>query len=101
MGVSSVMIGEINKRKKEFGIRITQGATLNTVSKEIFFEILLMSVFAGIVSLILIFLTDSNLLTIKIILKNLLTVIVIVSLISIIPILSLRRFNPIDLVKGD
>jgi ABC-type antimicrobial peptide transport system permease subunit len=99
MGVSSVMIGEINKRKKEFGIRITQGATLNTVSKEIFFEILLMSVFAGIVSLILIFLTDSNLLTIKIILKNLLTVIVIVSLISIIPILSLRRFNPIDLVK--
>lgn len=101
IGVSTVMIGEINKRKKEFGIRITQGATLNIIANEIFFEILFMSILGGILSLILTFMVDNNLLTIKVILKNLMIVIIIVTLISIIPIATLRKLNPINLIRGE
>lgn len=98
IGTSCIMLGQLNKRKKEFGIKIAMGATLNEIAKEIFLEVLVMVIIASIISLILNIKIGVGLTLIGI---NLVFVAIISILIAIIPVKEIKKMNVVELVKGN
>ncbi|WP_055071382.1 FtsX-like permease family protein [Clostridium massiliamazoniense] len=98
IGTSCIMLGQLNKRKREFGIKIAMGATLNEIAKEIFLEVLVMVIIASIISLILNIKVGVGLTLIGI---NLILVVIISFLIAIIPVREIKKMNIVELVKGN
>lgn len=98
IGTSCIMLGQLNKRKKEFGIKIAMGATLNEIAKELFLEVLVMVIIASIISLILNIKIGVGLTLIGI---NLVFVAIISILIAIIPVKEIKKMNVVELVKGN
>lgn len=96
IGTSCIMLGQLNKRKKEFGIKIAMGATLNEIAKDIFLEILAMATIATIISLIL---NIKNGIGFSIIGINIVLVTVISLIIAIFPIREIKKMKVIELVK--
>ncbi|MGL5087301.1 MAG: ABC transporter permease [Clostridium sp.] len=99
IGITCVLLGELNDRKKEFGIRIACGATTKILCKEMFIEIVIMIGISSIVSLLYRAMTKT--LSLNIALSNIAIMGLVVMIISIVPILRIRKMNPIDLVRGE
>lgn len=102
VGIASVMIGNLNGRKKEFGIKISQGASIKTLSKEIFYEVILTVLWATILSLIILFFRKlKSAFTIELILANIVFITIITILIALPIVLKVRKMNVVDLVRGE
>lgn len=104
IGITSIILGNLHKRRKEFGIRICAGATLTDLCKEISLEILLMNLSALALSYsYLFFFTDKkapvNIFNGIQLTINLLLILVLVIVISITPILIIRKMKPAELLK--
>lgn len=102
MGLIGVLIGQIDERKKEFGIRISCGAKITTLCKEVIFEVVILVGIAAVIPII-IGMRLSNDINTKIIvcLLNIGMILLITSISTIMPIMKLRKINPVDLVKGE
>lgn len=103
IGITSVLLGELNKRKKEFGIRLASGAKLFDICKEITFEIMFMMIFSSILSMILMKIGTSdqnNFISPYLILINIAIVAILTLIISLIPVLKIKKMNIIELVRG-
>lgn len=101
IGISAIFVKEIERRKKEFGIKISQGATINKICYEIICEILIMTFIALIISFILSMLKGQNMLSLEIMFKSTITMLVIVIISSICPLIKLKRQNIIDMLRGE
>lgn len=108
IGITSVLLGELRDRKKEFGIRISCGANIKTLCKEMFFEIALMIGISSVISIggmILKNLKDNNYESLTLgsytLFINIFVMIFLILIISILPILKIRKMNPVDLVRGE
>lgn len=97
IGTSCIMLGQLNKRKKEFGIKIAMGATLNEIAKDIFLEILTMAMIASIISLVL---NAKAGIGLSIVFINIILVTVIALIIGIFPIKEIKKMKVIELVRG-
>lgn len=96
VGTSCIILGQLNKRKKEFGIKIAQGATISDISRDIIIEILCIVIAASVISLLL------NLkigIGINILMLNLCLVAVMTVLIAIFPIREIKKMNVVELVR--
>lgn len=98
IGITCVLLGELNDRKKEFGIRIACGATTKILCKEMLMEIVIMIGISSIVSLA--YRVLSKTLSLNMALSNIGVMGLVVVIISIAPILRIRKMKPIDLVRG-
>lgn len=102
IGLMSVLIGEIRDRKKEFGIRLSYGATTMDICKELIIEVLLMLSISSVLSLGGMFLKNPlTVLNIRIIVYNIIFILILSLLIGIIPIVKLRKANVIELMRGE
>ncbi|MGL4109843.1 ABC transporter permease [Clostridium sp. LP20] len=106
IGVISVLLGEIKERRKEFGIRIACGATINDLCKELFFEVLYIMGACSLLSIVSLWLKQSLFITAKIInlnivLYNVGLVLILTLFIGIIPIIKLRKIIVADLMRGE
>lgn len=105
IGITSIITGELSKRKKEFGIRISSGATLKILTKEIIQEIFIMITISCILSVLssliknYIFYSSASL-SISFLGINILIIGVLTIIISILPIVKIRKMNVIDLIRG-
>ncbi|MDD7795914.1 ABC transporter permease [Clostridium sp. 'White wine YQ'] len=105
IGIISIIIGELHRRKKEFGIRICLGATVSNLCKEVFMEIGLISISSMILSYVFLYIkTDIKTIisTFNIIqlLVNILIICILTIIISIEPILIIRKMEPVELLKS-
>ena len=96
VGTSCIILGQLNKRKREFGIKIAMGATLKDISRDIIIEILCIVIAASIISL---FLNLKVGIGINILILNLCLVTVMTILISIFPVREIKKMNVVELVK--
>lgn len=96
IGTSCIILGQLKDRKKEFGIKIAMGATLNDICKDIILETLFMVIVASIISLLL----NINMgIGWSIVLINLIIVSITTLLISMFPIIEIKKMKIIDLVR--
>lgn len=96
VGTSCIILGQLNKRKREFGIKIAMGATLKDISRDIIIEVLCIVIAASIISL---FLNLKVGIGINILILNLCLVTVMTILISIFPVREIKKMNVVELVK--
>lgn len=104
LGVLGIFLTEVVKRKKEFGVRFTLGATSKHIEKLILGEMLVLFVTGGILSLIFMFLISkisSGLLFDFYILKIDLLILFMLMIGSALPILyKILRINPLEVISG-
>lgn len=101
LGIASTMIGDIKNRKNEFGIKISQGASINTICKEMIYEILILVSLSVILALI--FLLSKygiKAITIKLILTDIIIISLITTIISILPIRVIKKMEIVKLLRG-
>jgi putative ABC transport system permease protein len=105
IGIISIIVGSLHKRKKEFGIRICLGATTTTLCKEVFLEISIMSLSALALSYVILYFKTNiktiismfNILQLSV---NILIILTLTVIISIAPILIIRKMEPVELLKS-
>ena len=105
IGITSIIIGELYRRRKEFGIRICLGATISNLCKEIFVEIGLICISSMILSYVFLYIqtdikTIINKFNIIQLELNLLIIFLLTIIISIEPILIIRNMEPVKLLKN-
>ncbi|MGL5149557.1 MAG: FtsX-like permease family protein, partial [Clostridium sp.] len=101
LGITSTMLGELKRRKKEFGVRLSQGATINKICIELLIEIFLICLISSLFSLALVWWMNSAVtLSSRIILINLMYITILTCVISIIPLIFMRKMDIIELVRG-
>lgn len=102
IGIVTTILGQIDERRKEFGIRIASGATIQTLCLELLFEIGMLICIAVILSDVYLYFTNENFfMNLKVFIGNALFISVITVIISIIPIFNLRNVKPADLMRGE
>ena len=106
IGISSVLLGELNERRKEFGIRIACGANLKTLCKEMILEIFMMVTLSSVLSILFLLFkqllyTEVQYLGTTTLLLNFIVILILTIIMSFIPILKIRKFSVVDLVKGE
>lgn len=105
VGITSVLLGELNKRKKEFGIRIASGATITTLCKEIILENLWLVSFSAIISFMIlgiksIAIQGENIIRVNVLVVDIFIIVFLTLIISIIPIIRIKKMNPVELLRG-
>lgn len=58
LGISTVMISSILNRKKEFGIRIATGASINYIRKLIIGEVSFLAIISSVISILIVFINN-------------------------------------------
>ncbi|MGL5417234.1 MAG: FtsX-like permease family protein [Clostridium sp.] len=98
--IISILLGNINDRKAEFGIKLSSGASLNTLIKEIIFEVLIIVIFSIIISFLILYFRGITIqYTFKFISIILAFILIIIFTITTPLVLKLRKFNTIDLIR--
>ncbi|GKX68282.1 ABC transporter permease [Inconstantimicrobium mannanitabidum] len=104
LGVLAIFLTEVVKRKKEFGVRFTLGATNKHIEKLILGEMLVLFVTGGVLSLIFMFLISkisSGLLFDFYVLKIDLLILFVLMIGLSLPILyKILRINPLEVISG-
>lgn len=104
LGVLAIFLTEVVKRKKEFGVRFTLGATNKHIEKLILGEMLVLFVAGGILSLIFILLISkisSGLLFDFYVLKiDLLILFMLMAGSSLLILYKILRINPLEVISG-
>lgn len=100
MGLITIILGEMNKRKREFGIKLAVGATRKHIAKELVKEIFTLTFFSITISFWFMYLVIGRInLKPSFLLVNLFLMIILTILISVIPILEIKRLKVIDLIR--
>lgn len=100
IGLITIILGEINKRKREFGIKLAVGATREDIAKELIKEIFILTLFSTNISFWFMYLVIGTInLKFSFLIANLFLIILLVILISIIPIWMIKKLKIIDLIK--
>lgn len=100
MGLIIIILGEVNKRKREFGIKLAVGATIKDISKELIKEIFTLTCCSTIISFCFMYLVIGAInLKLSFLLANLFLIIGLTILISIIPILEIKKLKVIELIR--
>ncbi|MGL5151815.1 MAG: FtsX-like permease family protein [Clostridium sp.] len=101
VGISSVMLGNLSRRYNEFGIKLSQGASIKVIIKELLFEVLITVSSAILISILLLnfrkFSVDYSL---EFFIRNIIFCLSITVIICIPIINKIRKLNIIDLVRG-
>ncbi|MGL4850715.1 MAG: hypothetical protein ACRC28_17655 [Clostridium sp.] len=97
IGVSAIMVGRINSRKKEIIVKISCGAKLKKIILEMIIESIIICVMAFIVSQIFIFVNYGDYIGMEEIIKNLILTGIIVILVTIIPLMNLNNRSVLGL----
>jgi ABC-type antimicrobial peptide transport system permease subunit len=105
IGIVSIVVGNLYKRKKEFGVRICVGATIPQLCKEVFIEIGLICMASLLLSYSFSFIksdikTITSTFSIIQLLINVLIIVFLTIIISIEPILIIRKMEPVELLKS-
>lgn len=105
VGVICVTLGEMSKRKSEFGIKLAVGSTVNDICSEIFIEMLNLSACSFLISYLMLFLTTDRDLFIKLttinqMIFNLIFISSLTVILSIAPILMIQRTKIIDMIRS-
>lgn len=101
IGVTSTMLGELQRRKKEFGVRLSQGASPKRLCREIFSEILTISLISVVVSFILAgYMNGEFFMSKELLAINVAYVVGLSVIMSIVPILKIRKMNVVELIRG-
>ncbi|MGL4106725.1 ABC transporter permease [Clostridium sp. LP20] len=102
IGITTTILGEFKERRKEFGTRLAIGASTKDLCKELVYEILIMVSIAVIISNIYLKLTlGVYKLSPIILIINIVIILIFTLIISLLPIVVLRKYNVIDLLKED
>lgn len=103
LGTIVTMIGEVNKRNREFGVKIGCGATKKKLIKEMFLEIFLLVSMSVIIAYSITFIKslfiEGTVLWMNIVIINFILTIVLTCIISIIPIIKLSKLSVIEMIK--
>lgn len=100
IGISTIILGELKHRKTEFGIRLAAGASIRDIAKEVVYKVIILSTLSVVVSFFYVgFTTGEYTVGIKLWLFNIGLIVLFTLLISIIPILTLKKFNVVELLK--
>lgn len=100
IGIIAIFLGNISNRSSEFGIKLSQGASINILIKELLFEILFTVFFSILISFgILFFKGIPNLFSLNIIVKNFFFLLIITIIILIPVTLTLKRLKIVDLIR--
>ncbi|MGL6184388.1 MAG: FtsX-like permease family protein [Clostridium chrysemydis] len=103
IGITVILLGELQRRKREFGIRLGCGATLSDLCKEIIFEVMYMMIFSSILSVVLMCLRNigkNNFMSYQLVLVNIILITIFTFIISIIPVLKIKKMNVVELIRG-
>ena len=102
VGITTTILGELNSRNKEIGTRISVGATIKALCIEQIYEIMFMiTISIAISNLYLKFTSEDYQLSIGLIIANIVILIIFTIVISIMPILRLKNYNVIDLLREE
>ena len=99
IGVAAIMVGRINERKKEFGIKISVGATINKLTFEVILENSIICLISVFLSIIFIYFNYKDYLSFRTILSNLIIIFIIIFIVNIMPILKLRKLNIVEIIR--
>ena len=100
IGVTAIMAGRIEERKREFGIKVATGATKKNIMLEVLFENMLLCISATLIALLLIYINYQNYISFDVIVNNFIITIIIIIIVSVIPIIKIKRLNVVDLIRG-
>lgn len=105
VGVICVTLGEVNKRKCEFGIKFAVGSTLNIICYELFIEMMILSSSSLIITYILLYFTSNNnlfnrLTSINQMIFNLTFIILLTIILSTLPIITIRKMKIVDMIRS-
>ncbi|MDU0937443.1 MAG: ABC transporter permease [Dermabacter sp.] len=105
VGVICVTLGEVNKRKCEFGIKLAVGSTLNRICYEVFVEMMILSSSSLIIAYILLYFTSNNnlfnrLTSINQMIFNLTFIIILTVILSMLPIISIKKMEIVDMIRS-
>ncbi|MEG1482443.1 ABC transporter permease [Clostridium sp.] len=101
IGIAATILGDIKNRRKEFGIKLSQGASLKILCKELVFEVILLVLLSIIISTAFIVSKYGfSGMNIKLIVGNIIELFIVTLIISVLPILTIRKMNVIDLLRG-
>lgn len=102
IGITTSILGEIRGKRREFGVRIASGASIRELCKEIVYEIMIMiGISIVLANIYLMYSSGVYQLNIKVLFANVLLVILFTILISIYPVITLRKYNVVDLLNEE
>lgn len=96
IGIINILLASINKRKKEFGLKISCGAQISDITKEFILEIIVSCLIASFFAILFSIGSSLNIYTLTI---NILLVSIISIITSILPIRKIKSLTIIDLIK--
>ncbi|MGL6187270.1 MAG: ABC transporter permease [Clostridium chrysemydis] len=101
LGITITMVGDVKKRRKEFGIKISQGASLKDLCLEIMFEIGILISIAIIISwAFIISRYGIEAITVKTALNSILVIVISSVMTSLLPIYEMKNLEVKDLLRG-
>lgn len=102
IGITTTILGNLKQRKKEFGIKIASGATISVLCKELVYQTLIIVLSSAIIANICLYckIEDYSINT-TILLINIAFIAVFTLIISIVPILTLKKYDPIQLLMEE
>ncbi|MBC8060654.1 MAG: ABC transporter permease [Clostridiaceae bacterium] len=102
LGIMSIILTSLIRRKKEFGIKLSIGWTFKNICYQVIIEIFLLGISSYIIALMLSLILiqdDIYELNLATYLPTLVVVIVLMMFYSIMPIIKIRKMNIVDLIK--
>lgn len=101
LGITITMVGDVKKRRKEFGIKISQGASLKDLCLELMFEIGILISIAIIISwAFIISRYGIEAITVKTALNSILVIVISSVITSLLPIYEMKNLEVKDLLRG-
>lgn len=102
VGITTTILGNIKNRRKEFGTRLSAGATIKRLCQELVYEVLIMTTMAIVISNIYLKSTmEVYKLSLTLLLSDIGIILIFTLIISILPVLVLRKYNVIDLLREE
>lgn len=101
IGIVTILLLDVETRKKEFGIKITQGASYFKLFIELIQQVFMICIISTLISYIISFYINKAWnISWFIVLINFFFIVILTTVISILPVLKLKSIKPIDLLRG-
>ena len=102
IGITTAILGELKQRRKEFGIRMACGASIKDISKEIIIKVLILSFISAILGFLYVgYTVGEYTLGLGITLLNISLVAFFTIAISVVPVISLKKYDVVKLLRED
>ena len=102
IGITTAILGELKQRRKKFGIRMACGASIKDISKEIIIKVLILSFISAILGFLYVgYTVGEYTLGLGITLLNISLVAFFTIAISVVPVISLKKYDVVKLLRED